>query len=111
MDPLEAADNAVVECQNSEKGDTCCQDSSQRVGKVPADVLAILANQNASTLVVAPAIPCQDAPWTLPNIPLVHFHPSPPCWKLVRGDLGKIKRQGLESNQQPMAIYAGALNH
>ena len=34
-----------------------------------------------------------------------------PCWKPFRGDLGKRKRQGLESNQQPPTIYAGALNH
>jgi hypothetical protein len=80
MDPLEVADDAVVEHQNSEKGDTCCQDSLQSVGKVPGDILAILADQNASTSVVALAIPCQNVPWTLPNVPLVHFHPSLPSF-------------------------------
>ena len=52
------ADDAVVEHQNSEKGDTCCQDSLQSVGEVPGDILAILADQNASTSVVALVIPC-----------------------------------------------------
>ena len=34
-----------------------------------------------------------------------------PRWKPIRGDLGKRKWQGLESNQRPLTIYAGALNH
>jgi hypothetical protein len=62
MDPSEAADNGAVERRNDEKGDRHRQDSLGSVGKVPADVLAILAGQNASTSVVGPAIPCQDAP-------------------------------------------------
>jgi hypothetical protein len=51
MNPSEAADNRAVEHQNDEKGDRPCQDSLGSVGKVPVDVLAILAGQNASTSV------------------------------------------------------------
>jgi hypothetical protein len=91
MDPWEEADNGPVEHRNDERHNTCCQGSSRSVGKVLVDALAILAGQNASTSVVAPAIACQDASWTFPDVPLVHFHPSLPscvCERHLAGGVG-----------------------